>query len=464
MSSLTTHSSLDAAPGLSDAARQAVTVGLAVAVGAAIAFLGAHSLIALPAAVAALAILAHPNWGVYLLLVALLFPVPVRIQGLVVYPHDGVAILTIFSATLAALRRKDFALPQPCYLFPALALLMTQVLSLINAEDLGKGCAEVAQQFYLVVLAPMAYVLVFRDERTLRRTARLLMLLGTAEALLVCAQFLLAKAGNTALIDMFAFGRSTFRGTTRVFGTIGPAVGVLLVISSFLWINRKDGRALRWSIVALHIMAILATGTRSAMLIFIVTLVFYGLFARKKALSLKMMAIAVAALMIFVGIVGLSRFSERLVHVTDARYRFPIDLKALRSVPQHPLVGHGPKAASEVSISIFGARKVGVENEFVARLYNTGALGLAALFAFGAVPVLASINSLKRSAPMAALAATTAAVVVGIYSGGPAGCIFEGSLGQFAVVCYSMMLAATEISRKLSNDDRHACVSTEPTA
>jgi|GEM_PF-3436593 len=438
---------------LGDNARQALLIGMALATAGAIALLGKHSLVALPAAAGAAAILASPELGMYALLMALMLPVPIAAFGVVLYPHDAVAVMTIASAMLAGLRRKDLIVPPALYLAPAAALLMTLIVSLVNSAEVATGTAEVVQQFYLILVAPAAYFMLFRDRRILNRASRLLMLLGTGQALLVCSQFLLARAGNTSLIDVFAFGRSTFLSTTRVFGTIGPGVGILLVMSSFLWISRNDSArrssshlaAMRWPIVVLHILAMLATGTRSTMVVFFVTLIFYALFARRKALSLKIAAIAVAGLMIFVGIVGLSRFSESLVHATDARYRFPIDAKALRAVPDHPLVGHGPKASAALSISIFGARKVSVENEFVARLYDTGALGLAALFAFGAVPVLGCVHTLKRKQAVLP-AAAIAAIIVGIYSGGPAGCIFEGFLGHCTIMLYAMMLAATDIS------------------
>ena len=116
-------------------------------------------------------------------------------------------------------------------------------------------------------------------------------------------------------------------------------------------------------------------------------------------------------------------------------------------MPEHPIIGHGPKSAASLNISIFGARKIGVENEYVARLYNTGLLGLAALFAFASVPVLASVSTANRKHPAAGVALATAAIIVGVYSGAAAGCIFEGSLGQWLMIFYAMMLAAAQISR-----------------
>ncbi|NQT18587.1 MAG: O-antigen ligase family protein, partial [Planctomycetes bacterium] len=284
--------------------------------------------------------------------------------------------------------------------------------------------------------------------RMLRRIIRAFMALLTAEALLVCMQFACERAGSRLLVDVFAFGRSTFSGSTRVFGTIGPAIGLLLVASSFLWIDSKTRWVWKLPAVMLHVFAIFATGTRSAMLVFFFTLIFYVLFTRKKCVGLKVMIPALAGILIFVGIIGTTRFSESLFHSSDMRYRFPIDSKALRAVPAHPIIGHGPKSAANLSTSIFGARKIGVENEYVARLYNTGLLGLAALLAFGSVPVLASVASTNRKHPAAGVALTVAAIIVGVYSGAAAGCIFEGSLGQWLMVFYAMMLAATQISRR----------------
>jgi len=409
--------------------------------------LGPKSVAALAAMVGAAAILARPELGLYALLLVLALPVPIHAGPMILYPHDAVAVLTIVSALALAMRRKNLQLPGACFMVPAACLLLSQVVSLINARNLTIAGAEVLQQAYLLIAAPIGYYLLLCEKRILRKTAKLFMVLMTAEAVLICAQFLLAKAGSRWLIDVFAFQRHTFSGSHRVFGTAGPTVGLLLVASSFLWLSRNLNWQRKLPIIALHVFALFATGTRSAMIIFVFALIFYALFTRKKALGLQVMIPVLAGLMIFAGVVGMSRFSERFVHGTDLRYRLPIDTKALKAVPRHPMIGYGPKAASTLGISVFGAKKVGVENEFVARLYNNGALGLAALVAFGCVPVLGSVSRLKRKHPAAPLGATLAAVIVGIYSGGVAGCLFEGSLGQWIIIFYVMMLAATQITR-----------------
>ena len=440
--------------GAGGGARAAVLVASAVITAALLAALGVRSIVVLPIAVGAVAILANPELGLYALLLALALPIPIHVGPVVVYPHDGAAVLTIVSAFVMALRRRDLPLPSACFLVPAACLLLSHVLSLINAQDLTAAGTEVVQQFYLLILAPIGYFLLLRDRRILRRATKLFMALITAEALLICAQFLLAKAGSRRLIEIFAFERHTFF-STRVFGTAGPTVGLLLVASSFLWLSRKMSWSWKLAIIALHVFALFATGTRSAMAVFIVTLIFYTLFTRRKAIGLQVMIPALAGVLIFVSIIGASRFMESFMHSTDMRYRFPIDTKALKAVPQHPFVGHGPKASSDLSISIFGSKKIGVENEFVARLYNNGALGLVALLALGCVPVLSSISRMNRNRAAGTLGAAVAAIIVGIYSGGVAGCIFEGGLGQWVVIFYAMMLAATEISRTRQQTTEH---------
>jgi len=447
MSGVTGDAQLGPGISLTGGGRSAVLIVAAVASALCLALLGPLSVVVVPVVIIAVAILANPEVGLYALLAALALPIPIHVGPAVIYPHDGVAVLTIISALIAAMRRGNLVLPGACFLIPAACLLLSQVLSLVNARDLTAAGAEIVQQFYLLILAPVGYFLLLRHKRILRRATKFLMILMTAEALLICAQFLLAKAGSRWLIDVFAFERHTFASSKRAFGTAGPIVGLLLVASTFLWLSRKTSWSWKLLVVVLHVLALLATGTRSAMLAFVFTLAFYMLFTRRRAVGLQIMIPALAGLLIFASIIGTGRFREHFVHPADVRYRFPIDTKALKAVPRHPLVGHGPKASSELGISIFGAKKIGVENEFVARLYNNGILGLAALVAFGCVPVLSSIGRMNRSHAASALAAAAAAIIVGVYSAGIAGCIFEGALGQWIVIFYAMMLAATEISR-----------------
>jgi O-antigen ligase len=447
MNSLASNAQRDPAFSVGSGMEPVILVGVALASAALLAIAGPAGIVVVPVAVGAVAVMVNPELGLYALLLALVFPVPIHVREAVIYPHDAVAVLTIIATFVMALRRRDLSLPTPLFLIPAACLVVSQIVSLVNATDLTAGGLEVLQQSYLVVLAPISYYLLLRDERTLRRLTRAFMILILAEAILVCAQFASAGAGNRLLVDTLAFGRATFGSSTRVFGTVGPAIGLLLVASSFLWLDSKAKWSWKLVVVMLHVLAIFATGARSAMLVFVFTLIFYILFTRKRSVGLKVLIPVLAGILIFVGIIGTTRFSESLVHSTDMRYRVPIDSKALRAVPEHPIIGHGPKSAASLNISIFGARKIGVENEYVARLYNTGLLGLAALFAFASVPVLASVSRTNRKHPVAGVALATAAIIVGVYSGAAAGCIFEGSLGQWLMIFYAMMLAAAQISR-----------------
>ncbi len=352
MSSLTGNVRIEPGLSIGGAGRSVLLVIAAAATAAVLSVFGMLGVAAIPAAIAAAAILARPELGLYGLVLALALPIPIRMGSVVLYPHDAVAVLTIVSALIACMRRRSLALPGPWFLVPAACLLVVQILSLINASDLMVSGTEIVQQSYLLILAPVAYYLLLRDERVLRRVAEIFMTLVIAQALLICAQFVLAKFGSRCLIDVFAFGRLTFRGSSRVFGTIGPTVSLLLVASLFFWIDRNVSRATKLFIIALHVFALLATGTRSAMVALFFTFVFHALFARKKAVGLKLMIPALAGFLVFAGAIGLSRFSESLVHATDERSRFPIDKKALKAVPRHPIIGHGPKAASMLSISI----------------------------------------------------------------------------------------------------------------
>ena len=426
------------------------------AAGAALAVLGfgTGSLLVIPGAVAVLAVIAKPELGIYATLLALMVPIPVSLGPAVIYPHDAAAVLFAASAFAAALRARDFELPPLHYVVPAVAMVAIQIISLANSVNLEAGVTEVVQQFYLLLIMPAAFFLVLRSEAVLHRSIKLFMALMIMEVFLVCIQFICVMAGDESVSLFFAFGRDVFKGGPRVFGSIGPTVGMLLVASAFLWLSSGMRWTLKALVLCLHVFAILATGTRSAVLVLLVTLIFYGLFANRKGLSLKLLIPILAGGFIFAGVMGFSQFSSSLQHASDSRYRVPIDRKALSEVPNHPIIGHGPKAAADVSISIFGARKLGVENELVARIYENGVVGLAVLFVFASVPVLCSVWMGRRYRRTGLLAATLGAIIVGMYSASPAGCIFEGALGQWMVFFYAAMLAAACISGRFTRGAR----------
>jgi len=434
--------------GFGPAAQYSILIAGAVLTGLALIVLGARGPLAILGLAGALAVMARPEAGFYAVLIALVVPIPIQAGPVVLYPHDFAALLTIVAILTHSFCRREFDLPSGLYVAPALCLLAVQLLSMLNASNLRTAGAEVVQQVYLLLAVPAAYHLLLRDEAVLRRAVRFFTLLIAAEAILICMQFFLSMAGNYTLNVLFAFGRKFPAASYRAFGTIGPTVGLLLVASAILWLNQRASWAWKAAVLCVHAFAIFATGTRSAMLVLFVALVFYGLFARRKALSLKLLIPVLAGLLVFAGVMGFSRFASTLDHASDSRYRIPMDRKALGAVPRHPVIGHGPKASAGVSISIFGARKIGVENEFVARIYNNGVLGLAALVALGTVPVLGSVYLSKRNCPAGQLAAAMGAIIVAIYSGGLAGCLFEGSLGQWVAIFYAMMLAAASASTR----------------
>jgi len=456
MSGIAANAELHPGVAMGGRARTAILAAGAMATAGTIAVFGTASIAVIACVAAAAIALAVPEAGIYILFAALALPVPVPAGPVVVYPHDAAALLVIASATISAMRRRDFHLPPVSFLAPAGAFLAAQVLSVANAPNLRDAGIEILQEVYLLLLLPAACFLVFRDERALRRAAAAFVALAAAEALLICVQFLMAQAGSYFLIDLFAFGRHTFTRGHRVFGTIGPTVGVLMVASSLLLMNLRLSWRWKAPVLLLHVFAIFATGTRSAALAFGVALLFYTIFSKRKAASLKVLAAALAAITVFVAVMGVSRFADSLVHFSDSRYRIPIDTKALRGVLDHAVIGHGPKEAAKLSISIFGAKKTSVENEFLARLYDSGAIGLAALVAFAMVPVLASVWRAGRATRAGALAATAAAAIVGIYSTGPATCIFEGDLGQWTMLLYAMMLAGSAASVAVPQEAYHA--------
>jgi len=434
--------------GFGPGARYAILIAGAVATALGLIALGARGPLVILGFAGALVVMARPEAGFYGVLVALVVPVPIQAGPVVLYPHDFAAVVTIVAILTSSLRRREFDLPSGLYVVPAICLLGVQLLSMLNSADLRMAGAEVVQQVYLLLVAPAAYYLLLRDEGALRRGTGFFIGLITAEAVLICVQFCLSLAGNHTLNVLFAFGRKFPTESHRAFGTIGPTVGLLLVASAVLWLNRRASWAWKTAILCVHAFAVFATGTRSAMLVLFVALVFYGLFARRKALSLKLLVPVLAGLLIFVGMMGFSRFASTLDHASDSRYRIPMDRKALAAVPRHPVIGHGPKASADLSISIIGARKIGVENEFVARVYNNGLLGLAALVAVGTIPVLGSVYLSRRNCPAGRTAAAMAAIIVGLYSGGLAGCLFEGSLGQWVAIFYAAMLAAGSASTR----------------
>ena len=450
MSDGTEHAQSGAGTAVGGLTASGVQSGLIVigAVAAALAVLafGANCLVIIPGAVAMLAIMAKPELGVYATLMALMLPIPFPVGSAVVYPHDATAVLLIIAAFSAALRAKDFELPPLYYTVPAVAVVAVELLSLANSSNLGPGAVEVVQQFYLLLVAPAAFFLVLRNEIVLNRATKFFMALMIVQVVLVCTQFIGVLAGDESLSMFFAFGRDIFAGGQRVFGTVGPTVGPFIVASVFLWLNSRTRWTWKTLVLLLHVFAIFATGTRTAMFALLVTLVFYGLFANRKGLSLKLLIPILAGGLIFAATMGFGQFLTSLDHRSDRLYRAPIDRKALGEVPEHPIIGHGPKSSADVSISIFGAVKIGVENEYVARIYENGVLGLAALLVFGSVPLLWCVAICRKHQRAGLLAATLAAIIVGIYAIGPAGCIFEGALGQWTAVFYAAMLAATSIS------------------
>lgn len=453
MTSLAASSQIDRGFGLSHTARSAAIVVLAALCGLVLAVFGVYGVLLTAAVVVAAAMLLKPEFGMYVLFLSLAFPVPFQAGPKYIYPHDAAALIVIVSAVLWAVGRGRFTLPPIHYMLPAACLLIVQIISLANSQELAEAGLEVIQQFYLLIVCGVAYYLVLRDERTLNRIAFAFMLLMLAQGIYTCAQFLTVRAGNSFLVQIVAFDRHSFRGSSRVFGTIGPTIGALFVASCFLWLRHNTSWVWKLPALLVQVLAILATGTRSAMLALAVTACFYGIFAGRKLMMAKLMIPVTAGFFIFVAITGFSDFRESLTHSSDVRYRVPIDTKALRAVPEHPVIGHGPKSAAKLSTSIFGATKISVENEFVARLYENGILGLVALTAFGSVPVLFSARLIRRKARTALLAATMAAVIVGVYSTGPASCIFEGSLGHWLIIFYAMMLAAVELSRRNSGTE-----------
>ncbi|HUW32205.1 MAG TPA: O-antigen ligase family protein [Planctomycetota bacterium] len=429
-------------------AQYAILMAGAVATALALIVLGVYGPLVILGIAGAVAVMARPEIGLYAVLAALVLPIPIRAGPMVLYPHDFAALLTITSIYTAALRRRDLELPSGLYMVPAVVLLAVQLLSMLNAGNLRVAAAEVVQQAYLLLAAPVAYYLLLRDERVLRRATKFFIGLITAEAVLASMQFCLALAGNHTLNVLFAFGRKFPMTGERAFGTIGPTVGLLLAASAVLWLNQRVPWAWKAAMVCLHTFAVFATGSRTAMVVMLIALVFYGLFARKKALSLKLLVPMLAGLLLFVGVMGVSRFSTALIHPSDSRYRMPIDRKALAAVPRHPFIGHGPKASADLSVSIFGAVKIGVENEYVSCLYNNGVVGLAALLLMGAVPVLGSVYLSRRNCPAGQTSAAMAAIIVSLFAAGLAGCFFEGSLGQWFAIFYAAMLAAAVISTR----------------
>jgi len=448
MNSVASRAQFEPGPSIGDGARSALLLGGAAATAAVLVLFGTLSLAIIPAAVAVMAIMAKPELGLYGVILALALPIPVQVGTVVLYPHDCVAAVTLVAAAAWAMHRRDFELPPAYYTVPAILLLSIVLVSMVNTANMISSTVEVVQQFYLLFMAPVAYYLLLRKEKVLARTTGLFMGLMAAEAVLACMQFFFVLAGNDSLSNFLAFGRVQMMGGLRVFGTIDSCIGLLFAASALLWLNHKSSWTLKAPVLCLHVFGIFATGTRSAMLAFIVMMIFYGLFARRKALTLKLMVPCVAAVLVFAGVMGFSRFSESLRHKSDSMYRMPIDRKALDGVPEHPIVGHGPKSAAELSTSIFGARKIGVENEYVARLYENGLLGLLALLVFAAVPVLWSVQVSRGNSAAGLLAATLGAVIVGVYASGPAGGIFEGALGHFVSVFYAMMLAAATLSAR----------------
>jgi len=430
-------------------------IAAACAFGLLLAVFGSYSIVIFPAFACFLAILVKPELGLYVFVISLFMPVP-HAGVFVIYPHDIAAVALIFSCFLHALARRDFEIPPMYYVLPALLLIASEMLSLLNAELFTEAVTGVVQQSYMTVLVLWALFLLLRDEKVMRRALRLFMVMMTLEALLIAAQFVLARMGNYTLIDAVAFDRHTFGSRQRVFGTIGPSVAMLLAASIILWFNSGRSYGVKLPFLMLGFFAILATGVRSAMLGLAAAFLFYTVFTRRRSLSLKLIAPAVAGLVVFVMIFGFSSFLDGLHHPSDSRYRLPIDRLALSRVPDHPFTGHGAKAASHLAIRSAGTTKVGVENEYVARIYENGVLGVSALLIFGSIPLLYSIRIVRRSLAktvqsqssgqnlkLASLAAACAAIVIGIYSAGPAGCIFEGAIGQWTVFFYACMLAAT---------------------
>ena len=483
MSSIAANHTAPLLSGTRDSHHTILLVGAACAFGLLLATLEASSIVVIPAFACFLAILIKPEFGLYIFVVSLFMPVP-HVGSFVIYPHDIAAVALIFSSFLHALARRDMELPPLYYLLPALALVAAKMLSLLNAQLFTAAATGVVQQFYMTVLVLWALFLLLRDEKVMRRALRLFMVMITLEALLIAAQFILSRTGNYTLIEIFAFDRHTFGSRQRVFGTIGPSVALLLAAAMILWFNSEKPYSVKLPFLMLSFFAILATCVRSAILGLAVAFIFYTVFTRRRNLSIKLIVPGIAGLALFVMIFGFSSFLDGLHHPSDSRFRLPMDRLALSRVPDHPFVGHGSKAASRLSIRSAGRIKVGVENEYAARIYENGIIGLSALLIFGSVPMLYGIRTMRRTlvppaegndiqcekldAPvkpedthdargergrsetpdrprlkLAMLAAACAAIVVGIYSAGPAGCIFEGAIGQWTVFFYACMLAAT---------------------
>lgn len=385
----------------------------------------------------------------YVLVVVFLFPIPIVAGPIHVTPMDVIIFMMFLSVCFNAATRKRLIFPSGLYLIASTLIILSAIISSLNAAHIMTAFPEIIQFIYFVVIIPFTIMNLATSAKHMLNVLKFFALVMSLQAVLVITQFYFMLAGNPVIRNFFQYAnRGNEEGIVlRSYGSIGPALGVFLsvAIAAMLMVSLTKKATLAAKLASipgflLCLYAIACAGMRSGLGLIAVLIPGFTLFTRRYLLTVFILfCFGIGSLVLLTSGKDVYPFKlffghggNRETDISDAMERFR----------ENPLLGLGPQQYIRKRAP---NHPTGVENEMVRRLVEGGIVGGATyIFWLAIPPLLAAIAAIRTKTEELRDISITGLLsfVVFIIIGFSVSDIFEGGHGHLMLMIVGFILAA----------------------